>query len=204
MIATFYKGFHPLVEKSEKVSREEASQARLLGKDPKTGRPIHARFGRYGAMLQKGEASDTEKPDFAPMPEGQTIETVKLDQALEMFKLPRTVGTTADDRQITANIGRFGPYIQVDKTFVSIKPLDPLKITEDQARKLYKQKLEKEAKKHIKTFSGGLQVLNGPYGPYVTNGKINAKVPKDKKAEKLSEKEAADLIKNAPARTRRK
>lgn len=202
MIADFYKGFHPLVEKSEKVSREDAAQARLLGKDPKSGKPIHARYGRYGAMLQIGEATDEEKPIFAPMPDGENIESVSLTQALEMFKLPRTVGSTGDGQQIVANIGRFGPYIQVDKLFVSIKPLDPLKITEEEARKLYKQKLKKEAEKHINTFESGIQVLNGPYGPYVTDGKVNAKIPKDIKPEKLTEKAAAKLLKEAPAKGR--
>ncbi len=198
MIAKFYKGFHPLVDKTDKVTREETSQARKLGKDPKSGQPIIARYGRYGAMLQRGETSDDEKPDFAQLPEGTTLETVTLAEALEMLKLPRQVGETKDGQAITANIGRFGPYIQVDKTFVSIKPLDPLKVTEEQARKLYKQKLDKEAKKHIKTFDGGLQVLNGMYGPYVTDGKKNAKVPKGKDPAKLTEQAAKKILAEAP------
>ncbi len=200
MIDDFYKGFHPLVKKSEKVSREEATQARELGKDPATGKPIIARYGRYGAMLQKGEATDEEKPDFAPLPEGATLETVTLTEAKEMFKLPRTVGTTSDGKDITANIGRFGPYIQVEKLFVSIKPLDPLKISEAEARKLYKQKLDKEAKKHIQTFDSGIQVLNGMYGPYVTDGKKNAKIPKEVDPKKLTEAKAKKILEEAPAK----
>ncbi len=200
MIKSFYKGFHPLVKKSESISREEATQARELGKDPKTGKPIIARYGRYGAMLQKGEASDDEKPEFAPLPVGTTLETVSLSEAKEMFKLPRTVGTTADGKPITANVGRFGPYIKVAETFVSIKPLDPMKITEAEARTLYKQKLDKEAKKHIKTFDSGLQVLNGPYGPYVTDGKRNASVPDSKKPDQLTESQAKKLLDEAPAK----
>lgn len=200
MIEKFYKGFHPLVKKSEKVSREEASQARKLGKDPKTGKPVIARYGRYGAMLQIGEATDDEKPQFASLPEGTTLETVTLTQAVEMFKLPRVVGKTKDDKEIIADIGRFGPYIKVDNIFVSIKDHDPFKIKEEEARKLYKAKLAKEAKKHIQTFPSGLQVLNGMYGPYVTDGKKNAKVPKEKDPKKLTEKAAQKLLDEAPAR----
>jgi len=203
MLKDFYKGFHPLVEKSEDVSREEAQQARTLGQDPTSGKPIIARYGRYGAMLQKGEATDDDKPDFAPLPKDTALEDVTLEQALEMFKLPRTVGTTTDGQEIKANIGRFGPYIQVAKTFVSIKPLDPLKVTEAEARKLYQEKLDKEAARHIQTFKGGLQVLNGMYGPYVTDGKKNAKIPKETDPAKLTEAEAKKLLAEAPAKGKR-
>jgi len=200
MIHDFYKGFHPLVEKSEDISREEAQQARTLGKDPVSGKPIIARYGRYGAMLQKGEASDDDKPDFAPLPKDASLETVTLEQALEMFKLPRIVGATADGKEIKANIGRFGPYIQVDKLFVSIKPLDPLKITLEEAQKLYQEKLDKEAAKHIQTFKGGVQVLNGMYGPYITDGKKNARIPKEIDPAKLTEAEAKKMLAEAPAK----
>src|SRR3989344_4793864 len=203
MIHDFYKGFHPLVEKSEDISREDAQQARTLGKDPVSGKPIIARYGRYGAMLQKGEATDEDKPDFAPLPKDAKLETVTLEQALEMFKLPRIVGTTTDGKEIKANIGRFGPYIQVDKLFVSIKPLDPLKITPEEAQKLYKEKLDKEAARHIQTFKSGLQVLNGMYGPYVTDGKKNAKIPKETDPAKLTEAEAKKLLAEAPAKGKR-
>ncbi|MGZ6005450.1 MAG: type I DNA topoisomerase [Candidatus Saccharimonadales bacterium] len=204
MIEKFYKGFHPLVTKSEKVSREEATQSREIGKDPKSGKPIIARYGRYGLMLQRGEATDEEKPDFASLPEGTTLDTVTIKDALEMFKLPRVVGQTSDGQDIIADIGRFGPYIKVDKLFVSIKDQDPLKIDEATARKLYAEKLDKEKKKHIQTFEkSGLQVLNGMYGPYVTDGKKNAKVPKETDPKKLTEKAAQKLLDEAPARGRR-
>ncbi len=200
MIEKFYKGFHPLLAKTDNVSREEASQARQLGVDPTSKKPIMARYGRYGAMLQRGEASDDDKPDFAPLPTGATLETVTLEQALEMFKLPRTVGKTDDGQEIQANIGRFGPYIQVAKTFVSIKPIDPMKITEQEARKLYKEKLNKDAKKHIQKFKGGLEVLNGPYGPYITDGKKNARIPKETDPTKLTEADAKKMLAEAPAK----
>jgi DNA topoisomerase-1 len=200
MIRDFYKDFHPLIKKSEEASREEVSQAREIGIDPKTKKPILARFGRYGPMLQRGETESEEKPAFAPMPAGATIEDVTLEQALKMFELPRTVGTTADGKEIKANIGRFGPYIQIEKLFVSIKPLSPFDITETEARKLYKAKLEKEANKYIQTFPGGIQVINGPYGPYITDGKKNAKIPKEQDPKKLTEAECKKLLEEAPAR----
>jgi len=201
MIGTFYKYFHPLVERSEDISRSEVSQARELGPDPKTGEMIYARFGRYGPMLLKGDTEDeTKKPVFAPLPQGTTIDTVKLEQAIKMFELPRVVGTTADGQEIKANIGRFGPYVQVDKTFVSIKPLDPHSITEQEARELYEAKLTKDAAKNIKEFAGGIKILNGPYGPYVTDGKKNARIAKDQDPAKLTEAEAKALLAAAPAK----
>jgi DNA topoisomerase-1 len=203
MISLFYKDFHPLIAGAEGASREEVSQARELGTDPKTGKPIMARFGRYGPMLQRGETESEEKPHFAPLPEGATLEDVTLEQALKMFELPRTVGTTADGKPITANIGRFGPYIQVEKTFVSIKPESPFEITEAHARELYQEKLEKEANKYIQVFDSGIQVVNGPYGPYITNGKKNAKIPKDLDPKKLTEAECKKLLDEAPDRKRK-
>ncbi len=200
MIAAFYKDFHPLVAKSDAASRKETSQARLLGKDPKTGKPIYARFGRYGAMLQLGEVEDEQKPTFAPMPAETTLEAVTLEQALEMFKLPRLVGKTADGQEIKANIGRFGPYIQVAKTFVSIKPLDPMTITEAEALELYAAKLEKDANKYIKEFASGIKVVNGQYGPYITDGKKNAKIPKETEPASITEAEAKALLAAAPAK----
>ncbi len=204
MIAAFYKDFHPLIDKSEEASRAEVSQARELGIDPKTKKPVFARFGRYGPMLQRGETESEEKPSFAPLPEGTTMDSVTLTQALKMFELPRTVGTTAEGEEIKANIGRFGPYIQVGKLFVSIKPTSPFEITEAEARKLYKAKLKKEAEKHIQTFESGIQVLNGLYGPYVTDGKKNAKIPKEKDPKTLTEAECKKLLEEAPARGKRR
>jgi DNA topoisomerase-1 len=200
MLQEFYDPFHNLIKQSGGIDRASVAQAREVGTDPKSGKKIFARFGRYGPMLQLGEGGDdtTEKPDFAPMPRGAKIETVTLEQALEAFKLPREVGTTEDGQVIKANIGRFGPYIVVGKTFVSIKPLDPHDITEEEARALYAEKLKKDAEKFIQEFSGGIQVLNGRYGPYITDGKKNAKIPKDKDPKKLTEIEAKDLLAATP------
>lgn len=203
MIREFYKDFHPLVEKSGEASRQEVSQARVLGTDPKTKKPVLARFGRYGPMLQRGETEDEEKPTFAPLPAGARLEDVTLEQALTMFELPRTVGATKDGEEIKANIGRFGPYIQVGKMFVSIKPESPFDITEAKARELYQAKLEKDANKYIQEFSNGIKVVNGPYGPYITDGKKNAKIPKDVEPAKLTEAACKKLLDEAPVRKKR-
>lgn len=201
MLADFYKDFHPLIKKTEDVSRSEVSQAREIGKDPVSGLPILARFGRYGPMLVKGDIEDeSKKPAFAPLPAGTTIDTVTLDQALEMFSLPRQVGKTADGQEIKANIGRFGPYIQIDKTFVSIKGHDPHNIDEATARHLYEDKLAKDAAKNIKQFEGGIKVLNGPYGPYITDGKKNARIDKDQDPTQITLEQAKELLKKAPAK----
>ncbi|HEU4966954.1 MAG TPA: type I DNA topoisomerase [Candidatus Saccharimonadales bacterium] len=202
MLAGFYGPFHKLIEAAGVISRAESSQARELGADPKSGKPIIARFGRYGPMLQRGATEDEEKPEFAPLPAGTTLTSVTLEQALEMFKLPRLVGKTEQGDDIKANIGRFGPYIQIGKTYVSIKPLDPHTITEPEARELYAAKLEKDAKRFINGFPGGIQVLNGPYGPYVTDGKKNARLPKDAKPEALTEDDCKKLLEAAPAKRR--
>lgn len=203
MIAGFYQDFHPLIEKSADISRQEVSQARLIGLDPKSQQPIYARFGRFGPMLQKGETDEEDKkPDFAPLPANTTIDTVTLEQALIMFKLPRNIGQTPDGKEIKANIGRFGPYIQVDKTFVSIKPLDPHTITLEQALELYQEKLAKDKAKNIKEFANGLKILDGPYGPYITDGKKNARIAKDQDASALTEAEAQKILTDAPIKKR--
>lgn len=204
VLTEFYTPFHKLVLESADISRAEATQTRHIGDDPKTGLPIFARFGRYGPMLQKGEQSDDPKPVFAPLPAGSKIETVTLEQALEMFKLPRLVGETADGKEIKANIGRFGPYIVVDKLFVSIKPHDPQSITLDEARELYEAKLKSEAEKNIADFGDGVKVLNGRYGPYITNGKTNAKIPKGTEPQSITHEQAKELLAQAPAKTGRR
>jgi DNA topoisomerase-1 len=204
VLTEFYTPFHKLVEASADISRAEATQTRHIGDDPKTGLPIFSRFGRFGPMLQKGEQSDDPKPTFAPLPAGSRIETVTLDQALEMFKLPRLVGQTPDGKDIKANIGRFGPYIVVDKLFVSIKPLDPHTITLDQALELYAAKVQSELEKNIAMFDDGIKILNGRFGPYITDGKKNAKIPKDTDPKSITHDMAKDLLAKAPAKNTRR
>ena len=204
MLHEFYVPFHDLIEQSSDIKRSDVAQAREIGVDPKTGKPILARFGRFGPMLQLGLAEDEiDKPRFAPMPANTKIDTVTLEQALIAFTLPRLVGQTADGVPIKANVGRFGPYIQIDKLFVSIKPLDPHDITLDQALELYGAKLATEAAKNITDFGDGLKVLNGRFGPYVTNGAKNAKIPKDVEPASITHQQAKDMIAAAPTSKKR-
>jgi DNA topoisomerase-1 len=203
MLMDFYKPFHQLIEESGGIDRSNVGANREVGTDPKTGKPIFARFGRFGPMLQLGSTEDEEKPQFAPMPKNARIETVSLEEALEMFKLPRTVGQTKDGQDIKANIGRFGPYIQIGKLFVSIKPEDPHTITLERALELYDEKLKAEAEKNIADFGDGTKVLNGRYGPYVTNGKKNAKIPKDTDPKTITHEQAKQMIADAPATKKR-
>ncbi|MBJ58493.1 DNA topoisomerase I [Candidatus Saccharibacteria bacterium] len=203
MLEKFYTPFHDLIKQSGGIDRSKVAQATPVGTDPKSGKMIYARFGRFGPMLQLGSTESEEKPQFAPMPAGARIETVTLEQALKAFELPRIVGTTEDGKDIKANIGRFGPYIQVDKLFVSIKPLDPHTITEQEARDLYAEKLKTEAEKNIADFGDGTKVLNGRYGPYITDGKKNAKIPKDTDPKAITHEQALELLAAAPAPKRR-
>jgi DNA topoisomerase-1 len=154
-------------------------------------------------MVQIGEAEDEEKPKFAPMPTGKNMETVTLEEALEMFNLPRVVGKSLDGEEMVANIGRFGPYVKVGSLFVSIKPEDPFTIDEKTAQVFVKEKKKAEAEKYINEFMDGktkIQVLNGRYGPYVTDGAKNAKVPKDDDPQKIDLEKAKDLLEKAPAK----
>ena len=204
MLHGFYTPFHKLIEQSGDIDRSKVGANREVGIDPKSGKPILARFGRFGPMLQLGATDDEDKPRFAPLPKGAKIETVTLEQALEMFKLPRVVGQTEDGQDIKANVGRFGPYIQVGKLFVSIKPEDPHTITLEKARELYAAKLQAEAEKNIADFGDGVKVLNGRFGPYITDGTKNAKVPKDTDPKTITHEQALELLKAAPAKNTRR
>lgn len=204
MLKSFYTPFHKLIEQSGGIDRSKVGASREIGTDPKSGKPIIARFGRFGPMLQLGTTDSDEKPQFSPLPKGEKIETVTLEQALEMFKLPRLVGKTADGQDIKANVGRFGPYIQVGKLFVSIKSEDPRTITLEKALELYDEKLKTEAEKNIADFGDGIKVLNGRYGPYITNGKKNAKIPKDTDPKSITHDEAKKLLAEAPAKSSRR
>lgn len=206
MLNDFYTPFHKLIEQSGGIDRSTVGANREVGTDPKTGKPILARFGRFGPMLQLGTTEDDEKPQFAPMPSGARVETVTLEQALEAFKLPRTVGETKDGKVIKAAIGRFGPFLQVGtktKTttplYISLKEDDPRDVSLDRALVLYDEKLKAEAEKNIADF-GAIKVLNGRFGPYVTDGKKNAKIPKDTDPKTLTEADAKKLLAEAPAR----
>lgn len=201
MLREFYDPFHAKIKESGQIERSAVAGQRLVGIDPKDDQPIYARIGRYGGMLQKGDSNQPDaKVTFANLPASTTIESVTLEQATKMFSLPRTVGQTADGQEIIANIGRFGPYIKVGSLFVSIKPESPFEITEAKARELYQAKLDAEAAKHIAEW-GDIQVLNGRYGPYITDGTKNVKIPKDVEPKSITEEQAKEILSKAPAKT---
>ena len=199
MLEKFYAPFHALIEQSGNIDRRTVGANREVGIDPKSGKPIIARFGRFGPMLQLGSSDDkADKPQFAPLPKGAKIETVTLEQALHAFELPRLVGQTEDGQDIKANVGRFGPYIQIGKLYVSLKDIDPREVTQEQARELYAAKLKAEAEKNIADFGDGIKVLNGRFGPYITDGSKNAKIPKDTDPKTITRDQAVELLANAP------
>ncbi|MBN1241045.1 MAG: DNA topoisomerase I [Gammaproteobacteria bacterium] len=203
LLADFWQPFHELVEYTEtSVTREQASQARVLGEDPKSGRPVSVRMGRYGAFVQIGTKDDEEKPRFAGLRPGQKMDYITLEEALDLFKLPRELGETPDGEPVSANIGRFGPYVRYGNKFVSIRGEDdPYRITLERALELIEEKKRADANRIINTFDGtDVQVLNGRFGPYVTNGTKNAKIPKDKEPAKLTLGECEELLAAAPER----
>lgn len=204
MLEDFYGPFHKTVAGAADISRSEVQQARSLGTHPKTGKVISARYGRFGAMVQMGDAEDDEKPQFAGIPSHLSVETITLDEAMKLFELPRTLGEDGQGNTVQANVGRFGPYVKIGSSYVSIKGHDPHAITLDEAMTLIKESQEKKASMEIKTFEGSpIRVLNGRYGPYITDGKKNAKIPKDVEPAKLTLKECQTLIKEAPAKKAR-
>ena len=201
-LGKFWKPFIAQVELIEKnVSREQVAQARELGKDAATGKPITVRMGRFGPFVQIGTKDDEEKPRFAGLRPGQKMDSLTLEQAMELFKLPRTLGVTAAGDTISANVGRFGPYVKYGSKYVSLKEDDPYTITHERALEVIRLKAEADANRIINDFgTDAIQVLNGRYGPYVTDGKKNAKIPKDRDPRSLTLEECRTLIAQAPER----
>jgi DNA topoisomerase-1 len=204
LLESFWRPFQDRVnEKQESVSRDEAKAARVLGTDPKSGKPLSVRLGRYGPHAQIGTRDDEDKPTFAGLRPGQSLETISLEEALELFKLPRELGQTAEGEKVVAAIGRFGPYIRFGSQFVSLKDVDPLEVTLEHALKLVAEKKEFEANRIIHVFEGtDIQILKGRYGPYITDGNKNARIPKDREPESLTQAECEELIAKAPDRKR--
>jgi len=200
MLKAFYKDFHPLVEKAQDIDASETGSRRTLGDHPKTGEPVYARFGRYGPMIQVGDGDKENKPKFLAMPKGEKIETVSLESALAMEALPRTVGKTDDGQEIIANIGPYGPYVKVASKFISIGDEDPLKINEALAKRIIEENGKKTAP--INEW-GDVKVLRGRFGPYVTNGKVNARIPKGVEPEDIDEKLAKELIETSKNRKKK-
>jgi DNA topoisomerase-1 len=198
----FWKPFKKLCEqKGKKLTRADVTQSRELGPDPATGRPISVRMGRFGAFVQMGRREDEEKPRFAGLRPGQRMDAVTLEDALHLFKLPRTLGATEAGEPITVAIGRFGPYVKYGAKYASIKEDDPYTVTLERALEIVAAKEELERNRLINRFEAeGIQVLNGRYGPYVTDGKKNAKVPKDRDPKSLTLAECQAMIEAAPVR----
>ena len=204
----FYQNFEPEVEKVMNARSEHKAGERELGIDPKSGKPVFVKIGRYGPVVQIGSADDEDKPRFSQLPVGKSMETITLGEALELFKLPRTLGQF-ENSDVVVGAGRFGPYVLHDKKYTSIpKGEDPLTITLDAAINLIQTKRLQEAQRHLKTFAedAKMEVMNGRYGPYIAYDGKNYRMPKalhDKAAE-LTYEQCMDIVKNAPEPKRKK
>jgi DNA topoisomerase-1 len=205
LLEKFWKPFKAQVDdKNETVDRSEATGARELGPDPKTGKPVQVRLGRYGPFAQIGSKDDEDKPKFASLRTGQSMHTITLAEALELFKLPRNLGLSEAGEEVSVGVGRFGPFVKQGATYASLKPEDdPYTIELERALQLVREKAEMIANRTIKDFGNGIQVLNGRYGPYITDGDKNARIPKDKEPRDLTEDECVALLAAAPFRPKR-
>jgi DNA topoisomerase-1 len=205
LLDDFWRPFTKLCdEKEESVTREQVAQARELGTDPKSGKPVTVRMGRFGPFVQIGTKDDEEKPKFAGLRPGQKMNDIDLETAMELFKLPRKLGETPDGLPVSASIGRFGPYVRYGDKYVSIKDDDPYTIELPRALELIEEKKIADANRIILDFEDqGIQVLNGRYGPYITDKTKNARVPKDREPKSLSLEECIELLAAAPERGRR-
>lgn len=200
IIATFYEPFHEnILNKTEELEKATLTGARDLGIDPTSGKPISVRLGRFGPFVQKGTKEDEEKPIFASLKKTQSMETITLEDALELFKLPRDLGETAEGEKMVAQIGRFGPYIKVGPKYYSLKGDDPYTVTRERGLEIIQEAADKEAAALIKSFPGSdIVVKIGRYGPYITDGKKNAKIPKGIEAKDLDFETVKQLIDEAP------
>ena len=202
----FWKPFiRRIADKQETVSRQEAKATRVLGQDPKTGKEVSVRLGRYGPHAQLGSVEDEDKPKFAGLRNGQRLETISLEEALELFKLPRTLGETAEGETVAAGIGRFGPYIRYGSKFVSLKEDDPHTVSLETALELVAAKKQADLDRIIRTFEGtDVQIVKGRWGPFITDGNKNARMPKDTEPEQMTLEECQALLDAAPDKRSRK
>lgn len=200
----FWKPFIKRVkEKEESVSRQEAKLTRELGIDPKSGKPVSVRLGRYGPHAQIGTVEDEEKPRFAGLNPGQRLETITLEEALELFKLPRELGFTPEGEPVSAAIGRFGPYIRYGNKFVSLRDGDPHTVELSEALELIAAKKKADLEKILRTWpDSDVQILKGRWGPFITDGDKNARIPKDREYESLTLEECMEFLAAAPDKKR--
>lgn len=204
----FYQGFEPEVEKVMNARSEHKAGERELGVDPATGKPVFVKIGRFGPVVQIGTADDEDKPRFSQLPSDKSMETITLDEALELFKLPRTVGQF-EGTDVVIGAGRFGPYVLHNKKYVSLpKDENPMTITLDAAINLIQKKRLQEAQRHLKTFEedANMEVMNGRYGPYIAYNGKNYRMPKalHEKASELTYEQCMDIVNNAPEPKRKK
>jgi DNA topoisomerase-1 len=202
----FWKPFIRRVrEKEETVSRADAKLTRVLGTDPKTGKEVSVRLGRFGPHAQIGTVDDEDKPRFAGLRPGQSLETITLEEALVLFKLPRELGFTPDGEAVVAGIGRFGPYIRYGNSFVSLRDTDPHIVTLSQALEVIAAKKQADLDRILRSFEGtDVQILKGRWGPFITDGKKNARMPKDREPESMSLEECQAALDAAPDKPSRK
>ncbi len=200
LLSSFWGPFDKLVINTEEtVSRAEVMQARELGTDPKSGKPVSVRMGRFGPFVQIGTKDDEDKPKFASLLPGQKIDSITYDEAMELFKLPRELGETAEGEPVSTAIGRFGPYIRYANKFVSLPKEDnPYTVELERALELIAEKKKIDAERVIKVFKDqGIESLKGRYGPYITDGKVNARMPKGQEPADLTLEQCQELIKEA-------
>ena len=207
MMKHFDQAFEPTVDKVMNARSEHKAGERQLGIDPVSGHPVFVKIGRYGPVVQIGTADDDEKPRFAQMPADKSMETITLEEALELFKLPRTIGEY-EGKTVTIGAGRFGPYVLHNKKYVSLpKNEDPMTVTLETAISLIEEKRKAEEQRHLKKFDEDpkLEVLNGRYGPYIAYDGANYRIPRDlhEKAAELTYEQCMDIIKNPPAPKKR-
>jgi DNA topoisomerase-1 len=204
LLREFWDRFSEQIESKQDLSREEVAQARELGTDPDSGKPVIVRIGRYGPFVQIGTKDDEEKPKFAGLRKGQDMDKITLDEALYLFTLPRDLGETAEGEPMVVNIGRFGPYVRYGKKFASLKEDDPYTVSRERALEVVAEKKEADAKKLIKHFEAeNIKVQHGPFGVYITDGKKNASVPKDQEPADLTLEQCQDIIAKAPEKKKR-
>ena len=204
MIERFYNPFHSKVDSATQTS-ERAKGEKILGEDPESGKPISVKIGRFGPIAQIGEASDEEKQRFASLLKGQSLETITLKEAIDLFRLPRTVGQF-EDQEVVISVGKYGPYVRHNSKFFSLESADdPYTVKLERAIEIIGEKRTQDQNRNIKQFEEepDLLILNGRYGPYISYKKKNYRIPKSRKPEELTLEECMEIIEKAPSRSKK-